>query len=152
MLKYFSIILYLVSCLFSLNVNATDSLYLPANIASYDKTADDCYFNSDGSVTSGGSACTLYLPVPLPAEEYIYLGNAYYYDNSGSQTVTVTLVRTTLSSNSYSNINTFTDTTTSSSVQNHIILFFSDISSSYSYMIKIDLNYGSEFRGILFSY
>lgn len=148
MMKYFFTLLLLVG--FSFSSKATSYISIPANSASYDLSADDCMFNSDGTVTSGGTSCTLYFPVPINAGETISSIKVYYYDNSGSQSVSVKLIKTTLASNSSSTVSSFTDTSTSSSIQ-YQSLSSTTISSSYSYMMVITLNYGSELRGIKIS-
>lgn len=153
MLKVFillSIILFVN--VFCVKNSFANYITVAANTSEFDESGDDCVFNSDGSVTSGGSSCILYFMVPVSNSYTLGSVTAYYYDNSGSQSVGGKIVKTSLFSDSYTESVTFSDTTTSSSIQSSTLSYGYALSSTYTYTIIISLNYGSELRGLKIYY
>ena len=140
--------------LYSFSLNALTQM-ISASSAKIDPDYSNCIINSDGSISSDGSTCTLYLHgtgTPSSGAWDVTSVSIYYYDNSGSQSMYAYLQRDAVSSTttSSSTVGSTADTTTSSSVQTSTIsVSTTDIAStSYFYYIKVSLNYGTRLLGV----
>lgn len=140
----------LVSLVISRDVYALSYYPIPAAVGIVDANGyDDCTQSSNGYVASGGSTCRLYFPVNLPSGTSFYGVELFYYDNSGSQSVsTYFKYKSLTSTSSATTLDSFSDTATSASIQSDWLSYTSSLSSSYSYFVVVELNYGSRLNGI----